>query len=357
MRFAKFLCFALLAAAMLAIPAPSQAQVAVGISVHIGPPALPVYPQPICPGPGYIWTPGYWAYGPDGYFWVPGTWVVAPAVGLLWTPGYWGWSEGVFIWHGGYWGPHVGFYGGINYGYGYGGVGFVGGEWRGGVFAYNRSVTNVNVTEVHNTYINNTVVNKTTVVNNVSYNGGTGGTTAQPTAGERAAERDHHVEATHEQMQHEHAASTDRAQLASVNHGRPAVAASAKAGVLRGKGVMAARTAGNANRPSSGNNGSGNRPGGNENAAARNNRNDRPPSAINRSASTAKGDTAPMERRNSSRPPQNGSRMNTSSREPNGNRSPSAQRAGGPRGNRNAPHGNASAPRGNEKPERGRERP
>ena len=24
----------------------------------------------------------------------------------------------------GYWGPHVGFYGGINYGYGYGGVGY-----------------------------------------------------------------------------------------------------------------------------------------------------------------------------------------------------------------------------------------
>jgi hypothetical protein len=48
-------------------------------------------------------------------------------------------------------GPHIGFYGGVNYGFGYGGVGFGGGEWRGGSFYYNRSVTNVtNVTTVYN---------------------------------------------------------------------------------------------------------------------------------------------------------------------------------------------------------------
>ncbi len=128
MRNFRFLQWFLLAFLVLAIPASSQAQIAVGISVHIGPPALPVYAQPMCPGMGYLWTPGYWAYGPDGYYWVPGTWVLAP-VGLLWTPGYWGWGGGAFAWHAGYWGPHVGFYGGINYGFGYGGVGFVGGRW------------------------------------------------------------------------------------------------------------------------------------------------------------------------------------------------------------------------------------
>ena len=31
----------------------------------------------------------------------------------------------------GYWGPHVGYYGGVNYGFGYMGVGFAGGAWRG----------------------------------------------------------------------------------------------------------------------------------------------------------------------------------------------------------------------------------
>ena len=85
---------------ILALPAP--AQIGVGVSVRIGPPALPVYEQPLCPGPGYLWTPGYWAWDDvDGYYWVPGTSVVAP-VGLLWTPGYWGWNDDVYAWNAGY---------------------------------------------------------------------------------------------------------------------------------------------------------------------------------------------------------------------------------------------------------------
>ena len=66
----------------------------VGVSITIAPPALPVYDQPLCPGDGYIWTPGYWAWDDSEYYWVPGTWVMAPEVGYLWTPGYWGWGDG-----------------------------------------------------------------------------------------------------------------------------------------------------------------------------------------------------------------------------------------------------------------------
>src|SRR5215467_1215559 len=84
---------------------PLQATAQIGVSITIAPPALPVYTQPIIPGPGYIWTPGYWAWGPGGYFWVPGTWVLPPAVGLLWTPGYWVWRNGFYVWNAGYWGP------------------------------------------------------------------------------------------------------------------------------------------------------------------------------------------------------------------------------------------------------------
>ena len=73
MRFVLLACSSLLAVGTLTLPAQSRAQVSVGVSIRIGPPVLPVYEQPFCPGPGYIWTPGYWAYGPDGYFWVPGT--------------------------------------------------------------------------------------------------------------------------------------------------------------------------------------------------------------------------------------------------------------------------------------------
>ena len=32
----------------------TKAQVSVGISVRVGPPALPVYTQPLCPGEGYF---------------------------------------------------------------------------------------------------------------------------------------------------------------------------------------------------------------------------------------------------------------------------------------------------------------
>ena len=255
----------LLALLSLVIPTGTPAQVAVGISVHIGPPALPVYAQPICPGAGYIWTPGYWAYGSEGYYWVPGTWVIAPTPGFLWTPGYWGWGGGVYLWHAGYWGPHVGFYGGINYGFGYGGVGFVGGEWRGGAFHYNTAVTNVNTTVIHNTYVNNTVINRTTV-NNVSYNGGAGGVAASPTSAELAAEHDHHVAATSMQTQHEQMARSDRSMLASENHGRPTVAATTKPGQFHGQGVVAARSANtNGNRPNSS-------AGSNRNAAVQNDR-------------------------------------------------------------------------------------
>src|SRR5882762_2084828 len=173
---------------------PSSSFAGVFVSVTIAPPVLPVYVQPVCPGEGYLWTPGYWAYGEDaGYFWVPGTWVLAPRPGVLWTPGYWGWGDGVYLWHAGYWGPHVGFYGGINYGFGYFGVGYEGGYWRGRDFFYNRSVTRVNTTVIHNVY-DRRVVERS--VSRVSYNGGRGGINARPTAREETATRERRFGAT-----------------------------------------------------------------------------------------------------------------------------------------------------------------
>ncbi|MFZ0864628.1 MAG: hypothetical protein WCA27_24385 [Candidatus Sulfotelmatobacter sp.] len=231
----------LLALIILSFSGASFSQIAVGISIRVGPPPLPVYAQPICPGPGYFWTPGYWAWNDDdGYYWVPGTWVVAP-VGMLWTPGYWGWGGGFYAWHPGYWGPHIGFYGGINYGFGYTGVGFAGGEWRGREFYYNRSVTNVSVTNVTHVY------NRTVVVNNtrtVSYNGGAGGIEARPTREEEVAAHERHVAPLAEQSQHERLASQNRQNFAAENHGRPAVAATARPGDFSGRSAIPARAAG-----------------------------------------------------------------------------------------------------------------
>ena len=206
---------------LLVIPAASFAQIAV--SVRIGPPALPVYAQPPCPGDGYLWTPGYWGYGAAGYYWVPGVWVTPPRVGVLWTPGYWGFEGGFYGWHAGYWGPHIGFYGGINYGFGYGGVGFVGGHWGGGRFLYNTAVLNVGV-GVHNTFVDRTVINRTTVVNRVSFNG-EGGIAARPNEREQAAEHENHFQPTSNQLSHEHAAGLDHHQFASENHGHPGTTA------------------------------------------------------------------------------------------------------------------------------------
>ena len=181
----------LLAVLILALPIKSSANVI--LSITIAPPPLPVYEQPLCPGDGYIWTPGYWAYGDYGFFWVPGTWVLVPEPGLLWTPGYWGWADDIFIFHEGYWGPYVGFYGGINYGFGYVGVGYQGGYWNRGVLFYNRSVNHV--TNVRNVYNKTVIVNNITV-SNVSYNGGVGGVPARPTPAEEAALRERHFPPT-----------------------------------------------------------------------------------------------------------------------------------------------------------------
>ncbi len=220
-----------------AYPAPPR-RAAVVASISIAPPPLPVYDQPLCPGPGYVWTPGHWAYAAGGYYWVPGTWVLPPAVGLIWTPGYWGYEGQRYIWHAGYWGPHVGYFGGINYGFGYFGSGYEGGYWENGVLYYNTAVTRVNTAVITNTY-NKTVISSVSV-NNVSFNG-PGGIAAQPTAQEVAWSRERHTQPTTLQVKHQRTASANRALFAAVNHGAPTVAATAKAGVFKGPDIVGSK--------------------------------------------------------------------------------------------------------------------
>jgi len=185
------------------------------------PPTLLVEEQPPCAGDGYLWTPGYWAWG-GGYYWVPGAWVLPPRVGVLWTPGYWGYAGAVYGFHRGYWGPHIGFYGGINYGFGYPGVGFIGGRWVGNSFAYNRSVYRVDTAVIHNTY-NEAVVNNV-ALNKVSYNGGPGGVTAAATVQERAAAAEPHSPPTAQQREFSRQAAANPALMARANEAAPTVA-------------------------------------------------------------------------------------------------------------------------------------
>jgi hypothetical protein len=229
----RSLTFAAALIAPLAVQPAAQAQIGIGIgiSVHIAPPALPVYVQPPIPEEGYLWNPGYWAYGDAGYYWVPGVWVRPPSVGVLWTPPYWGFAGGVYGFHAGYWGPHVGFYGGVNYGFGFGGIGFCGGEWRGGRFAYNGAVANFGGVHVTNVYRDTAIVNRTTIVNvnHTSFNG-PGGVVREPSPQEQQFSHENHIPPTANQQQHFQAAAQDRSQLASVNGGRPGTPAASNPG-------------------------------------------------------------------------------------------------------------------------------
>jgi hypothetical protein len=236
-KISRWLGALLLALTFIATPALASAQTFFNISfgsvgfgggilVDFAPPALPYYSQPPCPGPNFIWMPGYWAWGDGGYYWVPGTWVAAPEPGLYWTPGYWGWDGDYdsYVWNQGYWAPQVGFYGGIDYGFGYYGNGYVGGRWFGDAFRYNTAVTNVNITIVRNVYIDRTVViNNYDRYDRVSFNGGAYGIQARPTQRDLSLLNDRRFPMTDAQRQHVQIAAQDRNLLATVNHGTPNV--------------------------------------------------------------------------------------------------------------------------------------
>jgi hypothetical protein len=195
------------------------------------PPPLPEYDQPEAPDPNYIWTPGYWGWSDGGYYWVPGAWCPPPYYGALWTPPYWGYYNHRYGFHRGYWGPHVGFYGGVDYGFGYIGIGYFGGYWRGHDFYYNRDVTHVG-DNIHNVYNHTVVYNNVTyngrIQNRVSYNGGQGGINVRPRPSEMAALRETHAAPLPEQRQVAQAAAQNKQQFYSANHGKPAEIARAQ---------------------------------------------------------------------------------------------------------------------------------
>lgn len=207
-----------LAAALLFAGLPvASSSAAVSVAIGIAPPLIPVYTQPYAPGPGYIWTPGYWAYSDFGYYWVPGIWVLPPRIGFLWTPGYWGYNGGRYAFYDGYWGPSVGYYGGINYGFGYVGSGYYGGQWVGSTFRYNTAVTRVNRNVITNTYVNNSFPRTTR--SRASFNG-PGGVKAERPA-QQEVPKSKRIAPTREQRTVVEAAQKNPALHAKNNKGRP----------------------------------------------------------------------------------------------------------------------------------------
>jgi hypothetical protein len=227
---------------LFALSTASSAQIGIEVSIRIAPPELPVYEQPVCPEDGYIWTPGYWAYGDGDYYWVPGTWVMAPEVGYLWTPGYWGDDGDAYFFHEGYWGTQVGFYGGISYGYGYFGHGYEGGRWDNGHFFYNQYASNVNINISRNVY--NSRVENNYNATRVSFNGGRGGVNVRATSQEDSASRERHIAPVAAQTEQVRSARADPELRNSANHGKPPIAATAKPGAFKETGAVSAREGG-----------------------------------------------------------------------------------------------------------------
>jgi hypothetical protein len=125
----------------------------------------------------------------------------------------------------GYWGMSVGFYGGIDYGFGYFGRGYEGGRWDQGHFFYNTSVNRLDANVIR--YVYNTRVDER--VNRVSFNGGNGGVDARATSAEEAAARGRRIGPVSAQTQHAWSAHNDPQQRLSANHGAPPATATPRA--------------------------------------------------------------------------------------------------------------------------------
>jgi YXWGXW repeat-containing protein len=205
--------------------------------ITVAPPPLPLYSQPALPKQGYVWMPGFWAWRKDvgDYYWVPGTWVQPPRRGFLWTPPYWSRVDGGYVFHAGYWADAIGFYGGIDYGGGYAGDGYQGGRWDNGTFFYNRAANNLGSLNVSHVY--DEPIPDGGTPTRIGFNGGRGGTKAQPTQQQEQLARLPHVEPTSEQLQHFEMAAKDRALYSKLNQGEPGVAATSHASLFEGGGI------------------------------------------------------------------------------------------------------------------------
>jgi hypothetical protein len=83
-------------APVVVAPAPV---VAVPAPVVVAPAPAVVVGATVCPGPGYIWAPGFWSVNSCGRVWVPGGWRFGGGHGAYYGYGHAGWSHGGYGWH------------------------------------------------------------------------------------------------------------------------------------------------------------------------------------------------------------------------------------------------------------------
>ena len=59
------------------------------VYVRVAPPAAIVEAQPVSPGVGYRWQPGYYRWDGGRHVWVGGAWALPPRPGARWEAHRW----------------------------------------------------------------------------------------------------------------------------------------------------------------------------------------------------------------------------------------------------------------------------
>jgi len=73
------------------------------VLVTQAPPVVRVEAQTVAPGPGYVYTRGYWRWTGTRYVWVSGSWVTRPRTTAVWVEGTWVRRPGGWVWVSGHW--------------------------------------------------------------------------------------------------------------------------------------------------------------------------------------------------------------------------------------------------------------
>jgi hypothetical protein len=104
MKLKRTLAIAALAVGTSLVPSIAFARVDVGITVG-GPPPPPrvVGPVGVAPGPGYVWTNGYWNWSGGTWVWVGGNWIVPPRGHHVWVEPSYHPYQGHYHYHPGHW--------------------------------------------------------------------------------------------------------------------------------------------------------------------------------------------------------------------------------------------------------------
>jgi len=75
-----------------------------GYYVGYGPPAPRYYGAVgVAPGPGYVWTDGYWDWRNRNWSWVDGRWMRPPRAGAVWVRPEWRREGRGYRFHRGHW--------------------------------------------------------------------------------------------------------------------------------------------------------------------------------------------------------------------------------------------------------------